>query len=862
MNEAILSDNVRKAITDAGSLAYRLGEKQIGTEHLLFGLANAQSGLASQILVTYGITAEEIAQEVTRQHPGTKSTSADVELDYSPNLKNCIKSSRQLAYQMGSDFLLTEHVLYSILSDTSCGGYTLLAKALRADMEELTEATWRVVQGESLSSATSDFDFDPLEESFSIFRNFFNYGGKNTTATMQMPFGQPQETRSPKDVAKNQAAKADYNSNLPEVLRDLGIDLTGRARAGKMDPIIGREQETNRIIEILCRKTKNNPVLIGEAGVGKSAVVEGLAQAIVRGNVPELLQGKTIFSFEIGSLMAGTKYRGSMEEKLKTAIETITANKNIIVFIDEIHMLAQAGSKEGEVSPADMLKPYLARGELQTIGATTTEEYRKFIEKDRALERRFQPIMVNQPTEEDTLKILKGLRDSYEAFHKVRITDEALEASVNLSVRYIMDRFLPDKAIDLMDEAASRAKVARAVAPKDLKDLELQLKQAEQRKEEALRSEDFRKAEECKHEADEVREKIKAFREGAENTSREYPEIGAEDVAKVVSRWTGIPVSKLTETERNRLMKLEDELHKRVIGQDEAVKIVSRAIRRARAGLKDPKRPIGTFIFLGPTGVGKTELTKAIAEAMFDDENNIIRLDMSEFMEPHSVAKLIGAPPGYVGHDDGGQLTKQVARKPYSVVLFDEIEKAHPDVFNILLQMLDEGRLTDSQGTTVSFKNTIIILTSNVGVAELQAQGAHLGFGDDDTVEQSTKEKLMDALKRKFKPEFLNRIDAVVVFDHLSDEEIRKIAKIMIDGLNKKLQPKGILLSFTTRAIDEIVRQGYDRNYGARPLRRVLEQQIEDRLAEEMLSGEVQEGDALVVDAQNGNFTFTRKTNE
>ena len=861
MNEATLSDNVRKAITDAGSLAYRMGDKQIGTEHLLFGLANATSSLASQILVTYGINADEIAQEITRNHTSSASLQSDVELDYSPNLKNCIRSSRQLAFEMGSDFLLTEHVLYSLLSDSSCGAYNLLSKSLHADIDEILAATWRVVQGESLSSATSDLEFDPIEDSFSLFRNFFDFGNFGGTTTIKTPYSSSKERVAAKDNVKKQSQKADYNSNLPEVLRDMGIDLTARARAGKMDPIIGREQETNRIIEILCRKTKNNPVLIGEAGVGKSAVVEGLAQAIVRGNVPELLQNKIIFSFEIGSLMAGTKYRGSMEEKLKNAIETITSNKNIIVFIDEIHMLAQAGSKEGEVSPSDMLKPYLARGELQTIGATTTEEYRKFIEKDRALERRFQPIMVNQPSEEDTLKILKGLRDSYEAFHKVRITDEALEASVNLSVRYIMDRFLPDKAIDLMDEAASRAKVARAIAPKDLKDLEMQLKQAEQRKEEALRAEDFRKAEECKHQADEVREKIKAFREGAESNTREYPEIGAEDVAKVVSRWTGIPVSKLTETERNRLIKLEDELHKRVIGQNEAVQVVSRAIRRARAGLKDPKRPIGTFIFLGPTGVGKTELTKAIAEAMFDDENNIIRLDMSEFMEPHSVAKLIGAPPGYVGHDDGGQLTKQVQRKPYSVVLFDEIEKAHPDVFNILLQMLDEGRLTDSQGTTVSFKNTIIILTSNVGVAELQAQGARLGFGTEEETEKSMKEKLLDALKKKFKPEFLNRIDAVVVFEHLTADEIRTIAKIMIDGLNKKLQPKGILLSFTTRAIDEVVKEGYDKNYGARPLRRVLEQQIEDRLAEEMLSGNVQEGDSLVVDFANNQFTFSRKTN-
>ena len=862
MFEASMTDNVRKALADAGSLAYRLGEQEIGTEHILFGLANASASLASKILNTYGVTSDDIAQEITRTNPGTKTPISEIELDYSPSAKNCIRMAKQIAYEMGSDFLLSEHILYAILSDSSCKAYLMLAKVFRVDIEEVISTTAKVLQGQSLSSAVSEINFeDPFDDlGFgSMFRNFFGFGNGNTT-TMQMPMGSGERINNYEVGRKNNAKmQADINAGLPEVLRDLGIDMTARARAGKMDPIIGREQETNRIIEILCRKTKNNPVLIGEAGVGKSAVVEGLAQAIVKGNVPELLQNKTIFSFEIGSLMAGTKYRGSMEEKLKKAIETIISSKNIIVFIDEIHMLAQAGSKDGEVSPADMLKPYLARGELQTIGATTTEEYRKFIEKDRALERRFQPIMVNQPSEEDTLLILKGLRDSYEAFHKVKISDDALEAAVNLSVRYIMDRFLPDKAIDLMDEAASRAKVARAVAPKDFKELETSLRKAEQQREEALRSNDYRKAEEFYNKANEIRGKIKEIKEASESAVREYPTIVAEDVANVVSRWTGIPVSKLTETERERLIKLEDELHKRVIGQDEAVGIVSRAIRRARAGLKDPKRPIGTFIFLGPTGVGKTELTKAIAEAMFDDENNIIRLDMSEFMEPHSVAKLIGAPPGYIGHDDGGQLTKQVQRKPYSVVLFDEIEKAHPDVFNILLQMLDEGRLTDSQGTTVSFKNTIIILTSNVGVAEIASQNK-LGFGDIEEENKNMREKLLDALKRKFKPEFLNRIDAVVVFEHLSNDEIRKIAKIMIDALNKKLQPKGILLSFTKRAIDEIVKLGYDRNYGARPLRRVIEQQIEDKLAEEMLSGNVMDGDALTVDFDT-KFIFKRKTN-
>ena len=630
-----------------------------------------------------------------------------------------------------------------------------------------------------------------------------------------------------------------------------------------MDPIIGREKETSRIIEILCRKTKNNPVLIGEAGVGKSAVVEGLAQAIVKGDVPEFLQNKTIFSLDIGSLMAGTKYRGSMEEKLKNAINTIISAKNIIVFIDEIHMLAQAGSKEGEVSPSDMLKPYLARGEMQTIGATTTEEYRKFIEKDKALERRFQPIIVDQPSEEDTIKILKGIRDSYEAFHKVKITDEAIEAAVKLSVRYIMDRSLPDKAIDLIDEASSRTKVRGSITPEKVKELEAKLKELEIQKQEASRAENFEKANSFKEEANKIRAKIEQARqEWKSGKANQDGVITAEDIASVVSSWTKIPVSKLTETEKDRLVHLEDILHKRVIGQDEAISAVSKAIRRARAGLKDPKRPIGSFIFLGPTGVGKTELCKALAEAMFDDENMVIRLDMSEYMEPHSVAKLIGAPPGYVGFDDGGQLTEQVRRKPYSVILFDEIEKAHPDVFNILLQVLDDGRLTDSQGRTVSFKNTIIIMTSNCGVADLSKTTKKLGFEEDDNSQnQSMKEHLMKALREKFKPEFLNRVDVICIFDNLSKEDITKIATIMINNLNNKLQDKKITLRLTKGAIEQIIEKGYSAEYGARPLKRYIEQNIEDELAERILAGEFGENSIVTVGFKDGHFVFNANDN-
>ena len=651
--------------------------------------------------------------------------------------------------------------------------------------------------------------------------------------------------------------EVDINAHIPESLKDLGVDITERARLGKMDPVIGRDKETARIIEILCRKTKNNPILIGEAGVGKSAVIEGLAQAIVRNDVPELLQNKRIFSFEMGSLMAGTKYRGSMEEKLKNAIQEIISRKDIIVFIDEIHTLAQAGSHDNELSPADILKPYLARGEMQTIGATTTDEYRKFIEADKALERRFQPIMVDEPSEEDAIKILKGLKDSYEAFHKVKITDDAIETAVQLAVRYIMDRRLPDKAIDLIDEASSKARVQGSMVPKDIRDLEKQLQQYEIKLEEAKRNDDWAFQQQCNEQIKELRGSIDV-KSKAWNSARgnQTGVVDKEDIAKVVSNWTGVPVSKLTETEKDKLLKLEEILHKRVIGQDDAIVSVSKAIRRARAGLKDPNRPIGSFIFLGPTGVGKTELTKALAEAMFDDESAVIRVDMSEYMESHSVSKLIGSPPGYVGFDDGGQLTEQVRRKPYSVVLFDEIEKAHPDVYNLLLQVLDEGRLTDSKGRTVNFKNTVIIMTSNVGVADLPKNTTKLGFNEHASEAINVKEKLMDALRNRFKPEFINRVDVVIIFDSLKEADIRKIANIMIGNLNKKLKPQKIQIGFNESAMQGLVKEGYNISYGARPLKRVIEQKIEDKLAESLLSGDVKMGQKLEVSYNDGEFSF------
>ena len=824
-----MTNNVKEALNSAANLAYSLGETQVGTEHLLYGLANVSGCVASKLLNNFGASANAILSLIKRSKVESKPFTGIVSLEYTPRVKDIIRTASAISYETGIGYIVTEHVLYALLLDSGSMAVTVLSQGLGVDINALKAQTAAIING---------FEDVSVEDNSSYINSY----------------------------EKNRDSKAnaqDVNANLPEVLRDMGVDLTARARLGKMDPIIGREKETERIIEILCRKTKNNPVLIGEAGVGKSAVVEGLAQAIVKGDVPELLKGKIIFSLEIGSLMAGTKYRGSMEEKLKNAIETIIKAKNIIVFIDEIHMLAQAGSKEGEVSPSDMLKPYLARGEMQTIGATTTDEYRKFIEKDKALERRFQPIIVDQPSEEDTIKILKGIRDSYEAFHKVKITDEAIEAAVNLSVRYIMDRSLPDKAIDLIDEACSHAKVGASIASPKLKELEKELHELELQKEEAKRTENFEGAKIYKDKADKVREKIEKLRtDWNKSKQSQVGMIDENDIAQVVSSWTKIPVTKLTESEKDKLMNLENILHKRVVGQDEAIVAVSKAIRRARAGLKDPKRPIGSFIFLGPTGVGKTELTKALAEALFDDENTVIRLDMSEYMEPHSVAKLIGAPPGYVGHDDGGQLTEQVRRKPYSVVLFDEIEKAHPDVFNILLQVLDDGRLTDSQGRTVSFKNTVIILTSNVGVADLPKNTNTFGFSDDDKKDlaskEAVKEHLMKALQAKFKPEFLNRIDVTVIFDRLTKDDIIKIANIMIANLNKKLASKKINLKFTNGAMQQIFEKGYSEEYGARPLKRFIEQNIEDSLAEEILAGNINEGDNVTVGFKQGKFVFTK----
>lgn len=741
------SDNLGKVIKNAGKIAMELGGNQVGTEHILYGLTTVKDCMSNRILAEFGVNSTSL-KEILQSNGKYEQVLAGVEVELTPKSKEILSTAKQVAVQLNHNFVGTEHLLFALLVNNGTYAVKILTTAFKINITELKSKVLI-----SLQSATTN---DTLLDS-------------------------------------------ENRSSLPDKLLEMGSDITLKARQGKIDPIIGREDEIQRIVEILCRKTKNNPILIGEAGVGKTAVVEGLAQKIADGTVPDILKDKTIYSLEIGGLMAGTKYRGSMEEKLKDAIETIIASQNIIVFIDEIHTIAQAGAKEGEVSPSDMLKPYLSRGELQTIGATTTDEYRKYIEPDKALERRFQPIMVNPPTVTQTIEILKGLRKNYEDYHKVKITDSAIEASASLSDRYITTRSLPDKAIDLIDEASAKARVAYY---------------------------------------------------SNKNNTGEVISITANEVAEVVSKWTGVPVTKLTETEKEKLINLENILHKRVVGQDEAINSVCKAIRRSRVGMGDANKPIGSFMFMGQTGVGKTELTKAIAEAMFDDENNIIRIDMSEYMEPHTISKLIGAPPGYVGYDEGGQLTKQVRLKPYSVILFDEVEKAHIDIFNALLQILDEGRLTDGQGRVVNFRNTIIIMTTNLGSEQAQK---NLDENDDQTF---AKTIYLDALRRHFKPEFINRIDVVCIFHPLTISDLTKIATIMVANINKRLNRQDLNLKLTSRALDYIIDNGVDTRYGARPLKRFISQEIEDKIAEKILLGELEKNGTIMIDVNGNGLTF------
>ena len=794
---------------DALNLAIKaaegLGHNYVGSEHILLGLVKAESGLAYSVLDGKGITSEEI-EDFIKENVGVGNPTRLTPDDFTPRSKRVLDNAFQIARGLLHSFVDTEHILMALLQEGDSYAVKFI-NSVGIDERQLFE--------ELVSSV-----------------------------------GRP-------DSRNEDAGKKGKNgkSKTP-TLDEFGKDLTALAKEGKIDPVIGREEEIQRVIQILSRRTKNNPCLIGEPGVGKTAIAEGLALKIVRNEVPELLAGKKIVALDLTSMVAGTKYRGDFEERIKKAMDEVKNAKDIILFIDEVHTIMGAGAAEGATDAANILKPSLARGEIQVIGATTIDEYRKNIEKDAALERRFQPVTVGEPTEEETVQILKGIRDKYEAHHKVKITDEAIENAVKLSSRYIADRFLPDKAIDLIDEAASRVRLKAYTMPDNLKEMEKELKSLEEEKASAVRAQDFEQAAVIRDKENKLKALLDEEKEKWKNlSSHQVKEITTEDIASVVSSWTGIPATQITKEESERLLNMEQLLHQRIVGQDKAVSSIARAIRRGRAGLKNPKRPIGSFIFLGPTGVGKTELCKTLAETMFGDEDAIIRLDMSEYMEKHTVSKLIGSPPGYVGFDEGGQLTEKIRRKPYSVVLFDEIEKAHPDVFNMLLQILEDGVLTDSQGRKVSFKNAVIIMTSNVGASKITDPKSALGFGDDNKDENANIEKLVMAdLKATFKPEFLNRIDEIIVFNQLEKKDIEEIARRMLRTLKKQLADLGTEVTFTDNAISAIADAGFDKVYGARPLRRAIQTKIEDRLSELILENKL--GEKCTVDFKDGEFTF------
>ena len=843
------SENFSGALDKAAGLATRTGGL-ICTEHLLYGLV-AQHGCNAQILLEgCNVTVGGVLQ-LFPLHAAVPNVSV------STRANRAITDSAAIARQTGSLQVNTEHLLFALLHDRTSVAAQVLERRWGVNLDVLQSKLWQIICGDSEQAKRSDIDIGDVIDS--IIDNFF---GQNTGACAT---DSSQSCRPEKAERAENVGVSHTEGGLPAELAQFGTDLTAKAKSGKLDPVIGRGKEIERIIQILCRRTKNNPVLIGEPGVGKSAIVDGLAQAIVKGQVPEILTGKIVFSLDITSMVAGTRYRGDFEERLKKAIDGIKKAGNIILFIDEIHTILGTGSTgEGGLDVANVLKPMLARGELKTIGATTVEEYRKYFEKDAALERRFQPIMVDQPTVSDTIEILQGLKEKYEQHHKVEITDEAISAAAILSDRYITDRFLPDKAIDLIDEAASRKKILNFTTPPEIRKLEEKIKEVELNKSEAARHEQYERAEKLKQERDVLVEQKEKLQAAWNNRSRDVKlSIGEDEVAEIVSEWTGIPVRKITEGESEKLQHMEEILHKRVIGQDEAVQSVARAIRRARAGLKDPKRPIGSFIFLGPTGVGKTELAKALAEAMFGDENLLIRVDMSEYMEKHNVSKLIGSAPGYVGFDEGGQLTEKVRRKPYSVVLFDEVEKAHPEVFNILLQILEDGRLTDSHGRVVSFKNTIVIMTSNIGAQEIGKMHAPLGFGTSDgkaaAEYEDKKERQMNALKEAMKPELINRIDEIIFFHRLTKDDIRQIADIMFSALEKRLEERNVTVSISEEAKDFIVGEGYNEEYGARPLRRTVQRLVEDKLSEMLLAGKITDGDKVSVTLKDGALDFAKQ---
>lgn len=809
------TDDAQRVLSFAQEAALELGHDYVGTEHVLIGLTKVINGVAAKALEELGIVTVDIFEAVEEQvgRGNKKATS----IYMTPRVKHVLELAIQVANRMNHNYVGTEHILLGLLSDG--GGVAVgILRAMNIRSNDIVEAIRHI-----LGSSTNG-----------------DHSGQEG---------------------------ANNNGDLGD-LTDFATDLNESAKQGKIDPVIGRDTEIQRVIQILSRRTKNNPVLIGEPGVGKTAIAEGLAQRIVNGNVPEILRNKRIISLSIGSMLAGAKYRGEFEERLKKAIDEVQQHDDMIIFIDEIHTLVGAGATEGAMDAANILKPALARGEFQVIGATTLDEYKKYIEKDAALERRFQSVQVGEPNEEDALEILRGLRDRYEAFHKAKITDEALKAAVTLSSRYITDRFLPDKAIDVVDEAASKVRMKVFSAAPDVKALEDRLNSVKKEKEAAVTSQDFEKAAKLRDEEQALGKEIDDKKSVAKEESDQKLIVTDDDIAAVVAQWTGIPVVKIGEEESETLLHLEDELHKRVIGQDDAVTAVAKAVRRARAGLKDPKRPIGSFLFLGPTGVGKTELARALASSLFGDESAMIRLDMSEYMEKHTVSRLVGAPPGYVGYEEGGQLTDAVRRKPYSVILLDEVEKAHADFFNILLQVLDDGRLTDSQGRTVDFRNTVIIMTSNLGAKALHKNSTELGFLAPKKVESHTndsksidfkesKKSVLDAVKRHFRPEFLNRIDEMIVFHPLTEEDLTKIVTILMSDLIKRLGERDLQLEITPEAMKLLVKEGSDFTMGARPLKRAIQRLIEDPVSDLILKGEAIVGKTIKVDAKDNDIVVT-----
>jgi len=804
------TEKANKSLNAAVKAAEDLGHTYIGSEHILLGLLSDTSTVAGAVLAAHNITYADIEEELKRSIGVGVPTELQPD-DFTPRSKNILETSVAFARQMGQQLVGTEHVLLAIAREGSCSATLLLSRA-GVSMQDIVNDVSKALMGGTTNAGTDNKD-----------------GGKENES----------------------------------MLSQFGRDLTKLAKDGKIDPVIGRQKEIERVIQILSRRTKNNPCLIGEPGVGKTAIAEGLALKIVSGEVPELLKDKKIYSLDLTGMVAGTKYRGDFEERIKKVIDEVKNAKDVILFIDEVHTLIGAGSAEGAADAANILKPSLARGELQIIGATTIEEYRKHIEKDAALERRFQPVMVDEPSQEEAIEILKGIKDKYEAHHKVKITDEAIESAVKLSTRYIGDRYLPDKAIDLIDEAASRVRLRSYTAPSDLKELEDKKKSVEAEKLSAVNAQEFERAAALRDEERKLDKEIKDKKENWHDMAgKSHDEVTPADIADIVSSWTGVPVTQLSTEESDRLLHMEDELHRRIVGQDEAVEAVSRAIRRGRVGLKDPKKPIGSFIFLGPTGVGKTELCKALAAAMFGDENAMIRLDMSEYMEKHTVSRLIGSPPGYVGYDEGGQLTEKVRRKPYSVVLFDEIEKAHPDVFNMLLQILDDGVLTDGQGRRVDFKNCIIIMTSNVGAKLISQKQKAFGFAagakELEQNEKEIKDAVMGELRNTFRPEFLNRVDDIIVFQRLTKENIKEIASRLLAVLQKRVEDMGIEVTFSDEAVSKIADAGFDDVYGARPLKRAIQSRIEDALSEEMLKGNVKKGGKYICNVKDDKFVFDK----